>query len=176
MGDNILNKAIYICYMVNRLINTAIGRHKPDDRDSYVNKRIELPGELLSQLFKQYYKKMINDISRFFKNKNNDDINPINVISQIKPNTIEQGIKTGLLTGIWGSSKSKKGVAQALQRYTYLQTISYLRRIIAPAVDASTTKVTSIRHVHNVQYGYICGVETPEGGKIGLIKNLALSA
>ena len=67
--------------MVNRLIN-IIGRSIPDDRDSYVNKRIELPGELLSQLFKQYYKKMMNDISRFFK-KNSDDANPISVISQI---------------------------------------------------------------------------------------------
>ena len=47
---------------------------------------------------------------------------------------------------------------------------------MSPSVDASTTKVTSIRHVHNIQYGYICPVETPEGGKIGLIKNLAIMA
>merc|ERR1711991_894722 len=119
---------------------------------------------------------MINDIRRFFKKKNHDDSNPINVINQIKPNTIEQGIKTGLLTGAWGASKTKKGVSQVLQRYTYLQTISYLRRIMSPSVDNSTTKVTSIRHVHNIQYGYVCPVETPEGHKIGLIKNLAIMA
>merc|ERR1711871_1483349 len=148
--------------MVNKLLNVYLKREKLDDRDSYINKRIDLPGVLLGQLFKQYYKKMINDIRRFFKKKNHDDSNPINVINQIKPNTIEQGIKTGL--------------SQVLQRYTYLQTISYLRRIMSPSVDNSTTKVTSIRHVHNIQYGYVCPVETPEGHKIGLIKNLAITA
>ena len=43
-----------------------LNREKPDDRDSYVNKRINLPGELMGQLFKQYYRSMLNGITKFY--------------------------------------------------------------------------------------------------------------
>ncbi len=175
LGENLQKKAYYIGYMVNRMLSAILGRRKPDDRDSYVNKRIDLPGILLGQLFKQYYNKMLHDITRFFRKKNNNDETPINVIDQIKPGTIEQGLKSGLMTGTWGAAKSKKGVAQALQRLTYALSLSYLRRIITPSVDSSTNKQTSIRHVINNQYGFIDAVETPEGGNIGLIKHLSLT-
>ena len=72
--------------------------------------------------------------------------------------------------------KARKGVSQALQRYSYLQTISYFRRIVTPSVDSSTQKVVSIRHARNNQYGFLDLVETPEGSKIGLLKHLALMA
>lgn len=174
MGDNHTNKAFYIGLAVNKLLATFLGRREVDARDSYGNKRVDEVGVLLGQLFKQHYNKMLNDCSRHFRRKNNDDVNPINVINQIKPNTIEQGLKSGLMTGIWGASRSKKGVSQALQRLTYLQTISYFRRVITPSVDPSTNKQTSIRHVRNIQFGFICGVETPEGQSIGLVKNLSM--
>jgi len=180
MGDNILKKGHYLCLMINKFLNIYLERIEPDDRDSYINKRIDMPGTLMFVLFKQYYKKMLNDINRYFKKKNypypgNDD--PINVINQIRSNTIEQGMKTGLMTGKWGPSPSKRnGVSQALQRYNYLQTISYLRRINSPSLEASTSKQTSLRKIKSEQIGYICPVETPEGSKVGLVKGLSLTA
>jgi DNA-directed RNA polymerase beta subunit len=175
MGSNLTRKAYYIGLVINKLLSCYMGRTSPDDRDSYVNKRVDLPGILLGQLFKQYFKKLLNDCEKFFGRKNTSDENPINIINQIKPNTIEQGLKSALLTGTWGMSKSKKGVAQSLQRLTYINSISYLRRILTPAVDASTSKVVSIRNVHNVQYGFICPVES-DGAKVGLVKSLAMMA
>ena len=59
--------------MINRILSCYLGRIEPDDRDSYVNKRIDMPGTLISQLFKQYYKKMLNDINKFFEKKYNGD-------------------------------------------------------------------------------------------------------
>ena len=44
-----------------KLFNVILNRRKPDDRDSFCNKRIDMAGQLLGQLFKQYYKKMMND-------------------------------------------------------------------------------------------------------------------
>ena len=177
LGNNLLNKAIYICQMTKKLLNVYLEREEADDRDSYVNKRIDMPGTLISQLFKQYYKKMLNDINKFFEKKyNGDDENPINVINQIKPNTIEIGLINGLSTGVWGIQKARKGVSQALQRYSFLQTISYFRRIVTPSVDSSTQKVVSIRHARSNQYGFLDTVETPEGAKIGLQKHLSLMA
>lgn len=176
LGEDLTKKAAFICLMANKLLNCYLKRSPTDDRDAYDNKRIETPGVLLGQLFKQNFKKMLNECTKFFKKKNNSDITPINIISQIKPTIIEQGMKSALATGTWGISKSKKGVAQSLQRLTYLQTISYLRRVVAPSLDVATSGVTSIRHVNNIQFGFLCPIQTPEGSKIGLVKSLSMMA
>jgi DNA-directed RNA polymerase II subunit RPB2 len=174
LGDDIPKKRVFLGYMVNRLLNTMLGRVDIDDRDALQNKRIETPGILLGQLFRQNWKKMLSEISKLFRKKNQSDLHPINVISQIKPSTIEQGIKTALATGVWGMNKTKNGVAQALQRLSWIQSQSYLRRILAPSLDASTSRVTSIRFVNNNQFNFLCCVETPEGAKIGIVKSLAM--
>jgi DNA-directed RNA polymerase II subunit RPB2 len=170
----LFQKGCYIGYMVNKLLSCYLNRIDEDDRDSYVNKRLWLPGILLGTIFKLNYQKMINNISKFFKKKNNDDNNPIKVINQIKPSIIEDGLKSALLTGTW--SARSKGVAQILQRLSYLQTIGYFRRIITPSPDASNNKITSMRQVNNIQLGFVCVVETPEGQKIGLVKGMAITA
>ena len=86
-------------------------------------------------------------------------------------------MKTSSMTGKWGPAPSKRaGVSQALQRYNYLQTISYIRRINSPSLEASTSKQTSIEKIKSEQFGFICPVETPEGSKVGLQKGLSLTA
>ena len=168
------NKACYLGYMINKLMLCYLGRIEEDDRDSYVNKRLWLPGVLLGKLFKSFYNKMLNNITKFFKKKNNDDNNPIKIINQIKPSIIEDGLKSAILTGTW--TDRLKGVAQLLQRLSYLQTISNYRKIITPSPDASNNKITTMRQVNNIQLGFVCVVETPEGQKIGLVKGMALTA
>jgi len=150
---NKVYKAFYLGYMINRLLQCYLGRIPADDRDAFPNKRIDLAGNLLEELFRQYYRKMLNECNKFFKKRNTDDENPLNIINQIKPNIIEQGLKAALLTGSWGR---KKGVAQMLQRLTYLQTLSFLRRIDSPSVDAATSKLTNPRHLHPTQVGPMC--------------------
>jgi DNA-directed RNA polymerase beta subunit len=154
VSGGLLNKACYLGYMVNKLLQCYLNRIEEDDRDSYINKRLWLPGVLLGQLFKQFYQKMMNNITKFFKKKNNDDNNPIKIINQIKPSIIEDGLKSALLTGTW--TDRRKGVAQLLQRLSYLQTIAYYRRIITPSPDASNNKITTMRQVNNVQLGFVC--------------------
>ena len=173
-ADKLRHKAYYLGKMVNKLVNTFLGRIETDDRDSFVNKRIDLPGALLGQLFRQYFRKMISDTSKLFRKKNNaNHITPIDIIKYIKFNTIEQGLISALMTGTWGSIK-KKGVAQPLQRLTYKQFISCLRRVMPPPVDAGNKGVISMRLVNNIQYGFIDAIESPDGHKIGLHKHLSL--
>lgn len=165
-------KAYYLGFMTHRLLDTVLERRKKDDRDSYINKRIDLTGVLMAELFKQLYRKMMSECNKYFNQRyNNDDKNPHNIINQIKPNVIEQGLKTALLTGAWGK---RKGVAQMLQRLSYLYTMSSLRRVNSPTLDASTNKLTNPRHLHPTQVPMLCVVETPEGVKVGLVKNLSL--
>ena len=174
LEEDIPKKIMFLGLMANKLINVMLGNIEVDDRDALHNKRVETPGILLSQLFRQNWKKMLNEIGKLFKKKNQSDESPINVISQIKPSTIEQGLKTALATGVWGVNKTKKGVAQALPRLSWVQSIGYLRRVMAPSMDESTAKVISIRHVNNNQPYLLCCVETPQGAKIGIVKSLAM--
>lgn len=167
-------KAYYLGYMVNKLLSCVLKRTKPDDRDSYINKRVSLPGELLMELFKQYYKLMLNDsCNKYFSKRNPNDATPLNIINQIKPSIIELGIKKALLTGAW---PRRKGVAQMLPRFTYLQTLSYLSCISAPGGDEAASKLTSPRHLHLSSVGFLCPVQTPEHASVGLTKHLCMIA
>jgi DNA-directed RNA polymerase II subunit RPB2 len=171
LTGSVVKKAHYIAYMMNKLLRVYLKRGTVDDRDSYVNKRIDMPGDLIFELYKQQHKKMISECKRFFDNRNKSNETPINIINNIKPNIIEQGINGALTTGKW---IKRQGVAQILQRLTYLYTISLLRRIDAPGSDASTMKLTTPRHLHPSSVGFLCCVETPEHAKIGLTKHLSM--
>lgn len=166
----------FIGYMASHLLSVALGRQSPDDRDTFLNKRVELPGPLLGQLFRQAHSKMIRECSQYFKKKNVSDENPLLVISHIKPTYVEQVIKSSLLTGNWGNNKARNGIARPLDRLSYLKTITELRKIIVPNMDDKGSKMLSMRQVHPSQMGYVCLSETPEGEKVGFVKSLAQSA
>ncbi len=174
LGEDILKKVRYLGLMANKLIQVMLNRRIPDDRDGFDNKRVETPGILIGQLFRQNWKKGLNEIGKNFKRKNQSDEKPINVVNMIRPTTIEQGIKTAMATGVWGMNKTKKGVAQSLQRLSWILALSNLRRILSPSLDASTSNVVSIRHVNNITYGFLCPTQTPEGKKIGIVKSLSM--
>ena len=162
--------------MMNKLLNVILGRREFDDRDGIMNKRVETPGILIGQLFKQNWKKLLNEVGKMFRKKNQNDMIPINVVGSLRSNTIEQGIKTALATGMWGMNRTKKGVAQSLQRLSWVQAIAYLRRIVTPSMNDATSGVISIRHLNNIAMYFLCPTETPEGQKIGLHKSLAMTA
>ena len=51
--------------------------------------------------------------------------------------------------------------------------MSHLRRVNTPT--EKTGKLIAPRKLHPSQWGIICPSETPEGGSVGLVKNLSLS-
>ena len=177
---DMLYKGHFIGYMIRKLLKCFLKDNKDveeyrgcDDRDSMINKRIDLSGVLLGTLFEQFFKKLLNECNKKFKSKHADDKKPPNIVLHIKPNHIEQGLRQALSTGAFGG-QSRKGLSQMLNRLNHLHSTAYMRRIITPTIDASTNKMTSLRHLHNTQYGSFCPLETPEGQKVGLVKNLAM--
>ena len=101
-------------------------------------------------------------------------INMTNIYKIVKSTTIENGIKRALATGDFGIKQmntNKVGVAQVLKRLTYLDSLSHLRRINTP-IDKSG-KLIPPRKLHSTSWGYICPAETPEGGAVGVVKNLS---
>ena len=101
-------------------------------------------------------------------------INNTNIYKIIKSTTIENGLKRALSTGDFGIkniNSNKVGVAQVLNRLTYISSLSHLRRINTP-IDKSG-KLIPPRKLHNSSWGFLCPAETPEGASVGVVKNMS---
>jgi DNA-directed RNA polymerase II subunit RPB2 len=183
-----LQKTYFLGYMALRVIRASLLLDKQDDRDSFVNKRIELTGTLLNNLFRNYFNKVVKDMSKQIIREINTGswrstedyaniVNKTNVYKIIKSTTIDNGIRRALSTGDFGIKSintSKVGVAQVLNRLTYVSSLSHLRRINTP-IDKSG-KLIPPRKLHNTSWGFICPAETPEGGSVGVVKNISYLA
>ena len=180
-------KACFLAHLARKVLWTSINRLPIDDRDAYPNKRVDIPGFLLADLFrKTYNNRMIKDMKACLSKEihngswkatgNWGEIININNISKVIKSTIlDVNLKSSLATGNFGSGKiggpSKVGVSQVLNRLNYASAISHLRRISTPI--EKTGKLIAPRKLHNSQFGFMCPAETPEGHGVGVIKNMA---
>ena len=183
--QNQTQKIYFLGYMTNRILQASFEMVPQDDRDSYSNKRVDLTGSLLNNLFRNYFNKLVKDMEkqviREINNgswKSTDDfdsiINLTNIYKIIKSTTIENGIKRALATGDFGikhTNSNKVGVAQVLNRLTYVSSLSHARRISTPTDKSG--KLIPPRKLHNTSWGFLCPAETPEGQSVGIVKNLA---
>ena len=124
----------FLGYMANELLQTSFGWRPQDDRDSYMNKRIDLTGTLLNNLFRNYFNKLVKDMQKQIVREINNGswrstnnytgiVNQTNIYKIIKSTTIENGLKRALATGDFGiknTNSNKVGVAQVLNRLTYI--------------------------------------------------------
>lgn len=178
-------KAMYLGYLVRKLIMVEYNLEQPTDKDDFRFKRVFSGGSLLQDLFVEYYEKFTSNVMRkmteiynYNKKAYEDDlyrnILTDNNNSQVifSSSVIEDGLLKGL-KGSWGSKESTRieGVAQELSRLSYFDAISHLRRCVNP-MDSSV-KLSKPRMLHGSQYGYMCAYETPTGARIGIVKNLA---
>jgi DNA-directed RNA polymerase II subunit RPB2 len=178
-------KIYFLGYMTNRILQAKFDWIKQSDRDSYLNKRIDLTGTLLNNLFRNYFNKLVKDMEKqIIKEINNGSwksteqymniVNMTNIYKIIKSTTIENGLKKALSTGDFGIKQinsNKVGVAQVLNRLTYVSSLSHMRRISTPTDKSG--KLIPPRKLHNTSWGYLCPAETPEGQSVGVVKNLA---
>jgi hypothetical protein len=81
-----------------------------------------------------------------------------NIYKIIKSTTIENGLKRALATGDFGvkhtTNSNKVGVAQVLNRLTYVSSLSHARRISTPTDKSG--KLIPPRKLHNSSWGYLC--------------------
>ena len=173
--DNPLReKALYMGYMIHKLMKVELGRATVDNRDSYCNKRVANINELLSEIMVQHYKSNMSECNKKFldwmKDKSATEM-PHNVIHHFKASVFEQGFKTALMQGNWPRAK---GVSQMLSRISYMQLISYLSRIDSQSTSKSSSKLTKPRQLDASFVPFGCPVQTPEHAKIGLIKHLSM--
>ena len=169
-SDMNYEKACFLAHMTRKALWTSTQRIPIDDRDAYPNKRVDIPGFLLADLFrKTYNNRMVKDMKGALSKEihggswkatgNWTEIVNINNINKIIKSTIlDVCLKSSLATGKFGSGKiggpSKDGVSQVLNRLNYTSVISHLRRISTPI--EKTGKLIAPRKQHNTQFGYIC--------------------
>ena len=180
------DRVYFLAYMTSRLVRVSLGWDKPTDRDCYINKRLDMSGVLLNNLFRNYYNKMVKDLQkqlgREIQNgswQSTEDYDSIvtqtNIYKIVKASTLENGLKRALATGDFGikhnQNTNKVGVAQVLNRLTYIASLSHLRRVNTP-IDKSG-KLIPPRYLHPSSWGFLCPAETPEGHSVGVVKNLS---
>jgi len=165
---NLTQKIYFLGYMTQRLLLSSFEITKQDDRDSYVNKRVDLTGTLLNNLFRNYFNKLVKDMEKqvvreintgSWKSTDNYEniINLTNIYKIIKSATIENGLKRALATGDFGikhTNSNKVGVAQVLNRLTYVSSLSHARRISTPTDKSG--KLVPPRKLHNTSWGFAC--------------------
>jgi DNA-directed RNA polymerase II subunit RPB2 len=186
---NFLDKAYFIGYMVKQLLSVYMNDSAPTDRDNFRFKRVELPGSLLYDLFKEYYTIQQKNIflkideEYFYKRKEGSDIYLKDFTSLIKLNfkeffserKVESGFRKAF-KGNWGAEEHTKriGVVQDVNRLSFNSFISLLRKISLP-LDASA-KIVKPRLLHTSQWGIIDPIDTPDGGNVGLHKHMTILA
>jgi DNA-directed RNA polymerase beta subunit len=167
----IQQKIYFLGYMANKLMQANFEWIKGDDRDSYINKRVDLTGSSLNNLFRNYFNKLVKDMEKqVIKEINTGSwrskedylniINLTNIYKIVKSTTIENGFKRALATGDFGikhTNSNKVGVAQVLNRLTYVSSLSHLRRISTPTDKSG--KLVPPRKLHNTSWGYLCPAE-----------------
>jgi DNA-directed RNA polymerase II subunit RPB2 len=179
------NKGRFLGYLVKQFINVAMGISQPSDRDSYIYKRVDISGYLLAELFQEAYMKLrkfirdkMDSMYHFGSwNQKQDYENFVTEhnIYKLIPNLLIAQTFAKSLKGMWGIADEEDpelGKVQDLARISYIGFMSHLRRVNMP-LDRSI-KVTAPHKLHSQQYGVMCPFETPDGGSVGYMKNLAL--
>lgn len=200
--SNFIDKAYFLGHMVYKLLRVHRNIDQPTDRDNFMYKRVELSGNLIYQLIREYYlefkKRVEQSIDKEFYyhdkeykkskkkpagteseksvdyKKNFTSLIEDNHSTFFKSTIIEKGIRSAF-KGKWGGSEQsmKVGVLQDLNRLSHLSAICHMRKIVLP-LDP-TAKVTGPRLLHASQWGFIDPVDTPDGGNCGLHKYMAIS-
>ena len=184
-GKNNISKAKYLGFSVRKILLTYLGVYKHTDRDSYTNKRIDLAGSLLLELYRELWGKFKRSTSlkidseyklNYESIEDSDISNIINPLNLTKifdnnvMNTITKSFGARFGTGI----SSRQGIVQDLNRNVMLGTLSHIRRLSTPLPAGS--KTFGPRKLHNSQWGFVCPTESPDGGNVGIINHLSIIA
>lgn len=166
-------KAMFLGYMVKKLMYVIMGRIKQENRDHYMNKRIWTTGVLLRQQFHAAMRRLIMEVTHSTLKALRQGHN-VNITSWIKPSIITNALQGAISNNTWNSGGSKsKGISQIWEQYNYAAGIANMRKLALP-IDSDGGKITEPRDIQGCHFGIMCPAETPEGKRVGLLRNLAL--
>ena len=169
--DSRVEKAITLCKFIKHFLIAKENLAMLTDKDHYANKRVRLSGDLMTDLFRVNLNILIRDIqyslSKTMKRKKFYSLKTI-----AKSTLFSHRVESAIATGNWIGERT--GVTQNMDKTNYLSMLSQLQRISSTLAGEQENFLA--RTLHPTHYGRFCPIETPEGGEIGLRKNLALLA
>ncbi len=168
--DDRLTKAIFMARMGMAVLELALGKREPDDKDHYANKRLKLAGDLMEDLFRVAFTALCKDL-KYQIERVHAKGKEIKISSCLRSDVLSQRIHHALATGNWVGGRA--GISQLLDRTSNLAVCSHLRRVTSPLTRSQPH--FEARDLHSTQWGRLCPNETPEGPNCGLVKNLALA-
>ena len=147
--------------ITDKLISLTISKTVQDDIDHLKNRRVRSVGELLQNLFRIGFQRLV----RKLRNQTNkiDSTNLLNF-----------NIVNATVREFFGSSQ----LSQYLDQTNPLSSLTHRRRIsgLGPGGFDRDRISFAVRDIHPSHYGRICPIETPEGQNVGLIASLTTCA
>lgn len=170
--DPAAQKARHLGILAARTLEVLLGLRKPDDRDQWSLKRIELPGRSMSILFNLCFSRLAQQVRDTFGTSRTGAGDPRIAHSLFSRATLADNLESAFAPNSWGAKcgSHKENITDSLKRETPLAIFSQIGRINTPTNRRAGQ--ISIRSVQLDQVGYVC-FETPEGEGIGLVKNIA---
>jgi len=147
--------------IIDRLINSTISKTVQDDIDHLKNRRVRCVGELLQNLFRIGFQRLVRKLR--------NQTNKIDSSYLLSFNIVNATIKE-----FFGSSQ----LSQYLDQTNPLSSLTHRRRIsgLGPGGFDRDRISFAVRDIHPSHYGRICPIETPEGQNVGLIASLTTCA
>ena len=152
--------------IISEIIRLNVTQDPADDIDSLANRRIKLVGELVQRQFRLGMLRLQRNILDRMSMASPEDVTPSQLLNS-RP--VVAAVKE-----FFASSQ----LSQLMDETNPFAELSHKRRLSSMGPGGLTRERAGfdVRDAHPTHYGRICTVETPEGGNVGLVLNLATYA
>ncbi len=147
--------------IIDQLIILSTSKQVSDDIDHLKNRRVRSVGELLQNLFRIGFQRLLRKLRSQTNKTYSSQLSSFNIIGA----TIRE---------FFGSSQ----LSQYMDQTNPLSSLTHRRRIsgLGPGGFDRDRISFAVRDIHPSHYGRICPIETPEGQNVGLIASLTTCA
>ena len=147
--------------ITDKLISLTLAKSVQDDIDHLKNRRVRSVGELLQNLFRIGFQRLVRKLQNQTSRLDSNQLLNFNIINA----TVRE---------FFGSSQ----LSQYLDQTNPLSSLTHRRRIsgLGPGGFDRDRISFAVRDIHPSHYGRICPIETPEGQNVGLIASLTTCA
>lgn len=147
--------------ITDKLLTLTITKTVADDIDHLKNRRVRSVGELLQNLFRIGFQRLVRKLRNQTNKIDSGHLLSFNIVNA----TVRE---------FFGSSQ----LSQYLDQTNPLSSLTHRRRIsgLGPGGFDRDRISFAVRDIHPSHYGRICPIETPEGQNVGLIASLTTCA
>jgi len=147
--------------ITDKLISLTISKTVQDDIDHLKNRRVRSVGELLQNLFRIGFQRLVRKLRNQTNKIDSSQLLSFNIVNA----TVRE---------FFGSSQ----LSQYLDQTNPLSSLTHRRRVsgLGPGGFDRDRISFAVRDIHPSHYGRICPIETPEGQNVGLIASLTTCA